>query len=200
MDKRINKKTEVYVTTFKDNIRNKAIQLGILDNNVNKLIEYVYDYERLVFNQDDFMKRKRIKNIVPLCDRCCAKRSNDEQCTRKKRSGMIYCGTHIKGTPHGFITDSIDTKNTTKKIEVWANDIQGIIYYIDNLENVYRAEDIISNKINPKVIAKYVKEGDVYKIPEFIREPTPRNNVTCGTIICDHNANNSCDINPLSLC
>ena len=33
--------------------------------------------------------------------------------------------------------------------------------------NVYQAEDIISNKVNPKIIAKYVHEGEIYSIPEF---------------------------------
>ena len=33
--------------------------------------------------------------------------------------------------------------------------------------NVYQPEDIMSGKVNPKVIAKYVKVGDVYSIPEF---------------------------------
>jgi hypothetical protein len=54
-----------------------------------------------------------------------------------------------------------------QKIEVWAQDIQGIIYYIDKSLNVYQAEDIITNKINPKIIAKYVKNGEQYSIPAF---------------------------------
>jgi hypothetical protein len=37
---------------------------------------------------------------------------------------------------------------------------------LDN-ENVYRTEDIASNTCNPKVIAKYKKNGDVYTIPEY---------------------------------
>jgi hypothetical protein len=32
---------------------------------------------------------------------------------------------------------------------------------------VYQAEDIISNKVNPKIIAKYQKDGEKYSIPEF---------------------------------
>ena len=48
-----------------------------------------------------------------------------------------------------------------------SKEILGIIYYIDNNNNVYQAEDIVSNKINPKIIAKYVKEGLIYSIPEF---------------------------------
>ena len=41
------------------------------------------------------------------------------------------------------------------------------IYYIDNQQNVYQPEDIIVNKINPRVIAKYVKNGNTYSIPEL---------------------------------
>jgi hypothetical protein len=32
---------------------------------------------------------------------------------------------------------------------------------------VYQAEDIISNTLNPKIIAKYIKNGEKYSIPEF---------------------------------
>ena len=73
----------------------------------------------------------------------------------------------MKGTPHGIVDLQDDNKQTTQKIEVWAQDIQGIVYYIDKGMNVYQAEDIVSNKANPKIIAKYVKNGDVYTIPEI---------------------------------
>jgi S-adenosylmethionine hydrolase len=114
------------------------------------------------------MKRKRVKNFVPIFDRCCAKRATNEQCTRRKKDGFEYCGTHMKGTPHGVIDNQEnDVKINTQKIEVWAQDIQGIIYYIDKFGNVYQAEDIVVNKVNPKIIAKYVKNGENYSIPEF---------------------------------
>ena len=168
MEKRLNKKLESYITTFKDCIREKATNMGINKNEqVNQLIQYIYDYDRLSFNKEDFQKRKRVKNFVPIFDRCCAKRANEEQCTRRKKDGCEYCGTHLKGTPHGIIDNQNEPKNNTQKIEVYAQDISGIIYYIDNNNNVYQAEDIISNKINPKIIAKYVKEGLIYSIPEF---------------------------------
>jgi hypothetical protein len=134
---------------------------------VNQLLQYIYDYERLSFNKEDFQKRKRVKNFVPIFDRCCAKRASNEQCTRRKKEGCEYCGTHQKGTPHGIIDAQNEPKSTTQKIEVYAQDIQGIVYYIDKNNNVYQAEDIISNKINPKIIAKYAKEGETYSIPEF---------------------------------
>jgi hypothetical protein len=168
MEKRLNKKLESYITSFKDNIRDKANQIGLHKNEqINQLLHYIYDYERLVFIKEDFQKRKRVKNFVPIYDRCCAKRASNEQCTRRKKDCAEYCGTHMKGTPHGIIDMQGEQKNTTQKVEVYAQDIQGIVYYIDKNNNVYQAEDIISNKINPKIIAKYVKNDEVYSIPEF---------------------------------
>jgi hypothetical protein len=168
MEKRLNKKAEGYITSFKDNIREKVTQMGMTkDQQVNQLLQYIYDYERLSFNKEDFQKRKRVKNFVPIFDRCCAKRASNEQCTRRKKEGCEYCGTHQKGTPHGIIDAQNEPKSTTQKIEVYAQDIQGIVYYIDKNNNVYQAEDIISNKINPKIIAKYAKDGETYSIPEF---------------------------------
>jgi len=168
MEKRLTKKAESYITNFKDNIREKATQLGISQNpEIYQLLQYIYDYERLTFNKEDFQKRKRVKNFVPIFDRCCAKKSSNEQCTRRKKEGSEYCGTHVKGTPHGIVDNQVDNKISTQKIEVWGQDIQGIIYYIDSNNNVYKPEDIIINKINPKIIAKYVKNGEQYSIPEF---------------------------------
>lgn len=168
MEKRLNKKLEGYITSFKDSIKEKATNMGMTKNSeVNQLLQYIYDYDRLSFCKEDFQKRKRVKNFVPIFDRCCAKRASNEQCTRRKKEGSEYCGTHLKGTPHGIVDSQNEPKNTTQKVEVYAQDIQGIVYYIDKNNNVYQAEDIVSNKLNPKIIAKYVKNGENYSIPEF---------------------------------
>jgi len=168
MEKRLNKKIDVYITSFKDSIRDKCSELDIDKNEkVSQLLQYIYDYERLNFETTDFQKRKRVKNFVPIFDRCCAKRATNEQCTRRKKDGCEYCGTHMKGTPHGIMDAQNEGKANIQKIEVWAQDFQGIVYYIDKSGNVYQAEDIVSNKMNPKIIAKYVKNGNEYSIPEF---------------------------------
>lgn len=156
MEKRINKKFENYITTLKENIREKSIELGMNDEKMNDLIQYIYNYERMTLNKDDFMKRKRVKNVVPYFERCCAKRANGEQCTRRKKEECEYCGTHMKGTPHGLVEDE-ENKQTMQKIELWAQEIMGIVYYLDKFGNVYQAEDIVNNKVNPKVISKYTK-------------------------------------------
>ena len=170
MERRINKRITEYVTEFKEDIKTKSIQLGLASNpNMGQLVQYICDYERLVLNKEDFLKRKRVKNVVHLADRCCAKRANNEQCTRRRKDDTsLYCGTHMKGTPNGICSSDDNDTPSGQKVEVWAQDIQGIIYYIDKAGNVYQAEDIIVNNVNPKVIAKYVKTGiDSYSIPEF---------------------------------
>lgn len=167
MEKRINSKVEEHYKTFKESIRDKSVELGLNTDNYSELLQYIFDYRRVVFTKDDFQKRKRVKNFVPMYDRCCAKRANNEQCTRRKKDNMEYCGTHMKGTPHGMVDEQVDDSLNTQQIEVWAQEIQGIIYYIDKFNNVYDNIDIIKNQINPKIIAKYVKNGELYNIPEF---------------------------------
>jgi len=164
MERKVNKKIESYLTSFKDAIRDKTTELNIIDS--EHLLQFIYNYERLVIEKEDLANRKRLKNIVPHYDRCCSRRANNEQCTRRKKEGCSYCGTHMKGTPHGII-DSMDkdsSKIKTTKTELWAQDIQGIIYYLDKSNNVYSAEDIVSNNPTPKIFAKYIKKGENYEI------------------------------------
>jgi hypothetical protein len=166
MERRVNKIIENYVIKMKDDIRDKTSELvGLNTEDVTKLLEFVYGYERLTLTKDDFVKRKRVKNMIPYSDRCCAKRANGEQCTRRKKDE--YCGTHMKGVPHGIVDLEYNISPTSTKVELWAQDIQGIIYYIDKNMNVYNTEDIVSNSKTPKIIAKYVKSGDSYFIPDF---------------------------------
>ena len=168
MERRINKKFENYLSEFKENVKEKALELGTNDASLHQLVQYVYDYERFSLVKEDFMKRKRVKNMVHLSDRCCARRANGEQCTRRRKDDTNeYCGTHLKGTPHGVCDLEEDSKPKGQKIEVWAQDIQGIVYYIDKSSNVYQVEDIMQGKVNPKIIAKYIKVGETYMIPEF---------------------------------
>ena len=165
MERRVNKVIESYAIKLKDDIRDKMQGLGINGEESNKLLEFVYGYERLCLTKEDFTKRKRVKNMIPYSDRCCAKRANGEQCTRRKKEE--YCGTHMKGIPHGVVNMDLNAAPSSVKVELWAQDIQGIIYYIDKNMNVYNTEDIVSNSKNPKIIAKYVRVGENYSIPEF---------------------------------
>jgi len=169
MEKRVNRKIELYITTFKDSIRSKLLEINITDKSVlNDLLEYIYDYQRLVLTKDDLIKRKRIKNSIPSNNRCNAKRANGEQCTRRRKEDCEFCGTHAKGAPHGYYNENNDESETSeKKIEVVAQEILGIVYFIDANNNVYRTEDILENKVNPQIIAKCVRNNGKLTIPEL---------------------------------
>ena len=92
MERRINKKIEDYLIQFKNEIA-KRLQNMVegLDSSYGQgnatsdakakcghLAGFVYNYEKLRLGKDDFMKRKRVKSVVPMYDRCAAKRANGE--------------------------------------------------------------------------------------------------------------------------
>lgn len=169
MEKRLNTKIDEYTKLFKDEICSKIKTLDFEDKHKTaELIQFVYDHNRLTLQKDDFIKRKRVKNSIPEMNRCIAKRANGEQCTRRRKQDCELCGTHTKGTPHGILQDeNVIVAQSLQKMEVFVEDIKGIVYYIDKYNNVYKTEDILENKENPQIIAKYVKQGNVYTIPEF---------------------------------
>lgn len=175
MEKRINKKISEYTSTYKLHIKDSLLKL-CEENLIEKekfanVIQTLYDYPSLCLTPSDFQKRKRIKNIVPLHERCCALKAASQQCTRRKKNDSDYCGTHVKGIPYGIVSASDIINETSESVDktvvVTAHDFSGIIYYIDDTENVYDTVDIHNNKTNPKVIAKYTIDSGIYKIPQF---------------------------------
>jgi len=178
MERRINKRIDQYVHMFKSTIVEQIKSMSsYVDNQADmfELINCIYQYDKFELTKEDFLKRKRVKTMIPMYERCCAKRANGEQCTRRKKIDEQYCGTHNKGAPHGIMTDK-EPLITTKKIELSAIDIKGIVYYLDNTENVYDTEDVISNNKNPRIIAKYIKDGDNYSIPSLFANDNNDNN------------------------
>jgi len=156
MEKRLNQKVEQYISKFKDDIRNKVVELGLNEHSrTHEVVEFIYEYERLTIQKEDLSKRKRVKNSIPLENRCNANRADNDRCTRKRKDGHEYCGTHLKGTPNGCSSENNHHQNILKKLEVTVQEIDGILHYIDSFGNVYKAEDIMSNKENPQVIGKY---------------------------------------------
>lgn len=180
MERKLNTKVQLWCKTFKETIIGEIQKIYVNDKNsgnmsdeknkeIIDLIQMIYDYDNLKINTTDLQKRKRVKNVVPLYERCNALRANSEQCTRKKRKGSNFCGTHMKGCPHGNIkTNKESDENNKVQIQIWAQDIRGIIYYIDENNNVYEPNDIMKALENPRRIAHWIinEEGN-YSIPEF---------------------------------
>lgn len=166
MEKRINSKHRIYLQTFKDSIKEFVSNTMPHCEQQNQILQYIYDYQPLHFDKCDFKKRKRVKNVVPFFERCCALRANKEQCTRRRKTDERFCGTHIKGIPHGEINETTEKPSHSKKV-VRAQDIKGIIYYIDDDGNVYDPHDVMNNIIDPKIIAKYLEKDGEYNIPSL---------------------------------
>ena len=158
MEKRVTTKVNEFQEQFKTDI--KSWVETKTDDNMNftiksELLQFIYDYQYLTLEKIDFTKRKRVKSHVEHFLRCNACRADGDQCTRRKKDESLYCGTHDKSRPHGIVENTHVDDNKLTKIAVFSQEINGILYYIDDNKNVYRTEDIISNNINPKVIAKY---------------------------------------------
>lgn len=167
MEKRLNNKVELYISKLKNDIRDKLIGENIDQGKLGSILEYIYDYQRLEIIKEDFIKRKRVKNSIPENNRCLARRANNEQCTRRRKCDSNYCGTHCKGTPHGIVDLSKTTICDEHVMEVYAKEIQGIVYYLDNFNNVYKPEDILSSKKDPEVVAKYENINNKITIPSL---------------------------------
>jgi hypothetical protein len=186
MERRISGKIDAYIIELKDALSSKIRELGTaasaaaasetgtdkcvatsgtttiaIDQLCKQLTAFVYEYEKLKLTKEDFMKRKPVKNTVPIQERCLAKRAYGEQCTRKKKEGSDYCGTHTKGVPCNIMDDDEENGDKSKlnqqTVNIWVQNIKGIEYFIDGSQNVYKHEDVINNSTNPRIIAKYSK-------------------------------------------
>jgi FKBP-type peptidyl-prolyl cis-trans isomerase len=181
MERRIGARIDSYIIAFKDDISLKIRELNSALSAESKSQEQQPSQQTQIADQlckqlklgkEDFMKRKRVKNIVPSQHRCHAKRANGEQCTRKKKVGCDYCGTHTKGAPNSIMDDGANeisaVKTSQQSVNVWVQNIKGIEYFIDANNNVYKHEDVIENTANPQIIAKCAKnESGQYSI-EFL--------------------------------
>jgi hypothetical protein len=210
MDRRINKLIADHTSKTKDGIKQRVLaakeEINAATNHTNvagvekslmSLLQFVLDSEPLTVTPADYVKRKRTKNTIPLYDMCSALKADGTRCSRRKREGEHYCGTHTKGTPYGSISgeaiggEGVESETAEAVVvhgqepleksaadaaghgksspelthegqsgryqaeTVWLEDIKGILHYIDKHGNVYKNEDIIENKKNPKIIAKY---------------------------------------------
>jgi len=168
MEKRLNNKVDEYIQNFKNEMHGKILSVDLQDRTqVSDLIQHLFEYPKLGLDKEDFVKRKRVKNSIPEVNRCIAKRASGEQCTRRRKEECDFCGTHSKGTPHGTINQNNTEIQTNQSIEVFAEEIKGIVYYLDKYKNVYNTEDIMSNTENPRIIAKWEKQGNQYIIPDL---------------------------------
>lgn len=174
MEARIQQKIDDHLMTFKTCLRDWMVQKGAIvmgnngkENITSAFLQFMFDNENLQLQKEDFQRRKRVKNHVPMTERCCAKRASGDQCTRRRLEGL-FCGTHSKGSPHGVVDQNDNIANhAMEKVEIWLQVIQGISYYIDKENRVYCPEDIVANNTNPRVIGKWESSMNTHGEPVY---------------------------------
>lgn len=167
MERRVNQKIEKYITQMKDEVCKKVQDLAVENKDqAADLLSFIYDYSRLNLSKEDILPKKRPKTTVPDNSRCIARRANGEQCTRRKKDSCDFCGTHTKGVPHGRMELTVnESENVVRTIDLFAQDIRGIIHYLDHDGNVYRTEDILNDNLNPAIVGTYeCSESGGYRV------------------------------------
>lgn len=165
-----------YFTEFKANLQKKFLALDFKHSctqdreKVQELLQYIHEYPSYPQNETPkpTTKPKKTKTTLELKNRCVAKLSNGGQCSRQSLKDGTLCGSHVSIQPYGMIsTSEIKDGKEIVSHEVFAVEIQGLVYYIDHMGNVFRTEDILLNAVNPAIIAKYVKTDSGYTIPSL---------------------------------
>ena len=134
----------------------KICHLKHLDE--NQILEVILP-DKLYFNElaNNLVSKKKKKTnrrILPKNERCLGRKNDLTQCTRKRKDGHEFCGSHIKNLPNGKVGDDgacfnkkkgkrgrkrknlMDNQNdngilTTKKY------INGSVYLVDSTNIVY---------------------------------------------------------------
>ena len=167
MEKKLKLKVDTYFMEFKQNIKSfiETNNFSIKDNHgedcKSKVLQHIFDIESIEIVETDFIKRKRTKNKIPDYDRCCALKSDEKRCSRKRKNGE-FCGTHMKGSMFGTILKDDSVKE--KIVTVYLEEINGVHKFIDSNFNVYSTEDVQANIKYPRVIGKCIKDNELFSM------------------------------------
>ena len=161
-EKKINEKASKYCSSFKSDICKEISKLSLSEEVKIEFAEKVQNYGNLLYNADDLSSSKRKQNTIPMKNRCMATKIDGLRCTRKMKDGNQFCGLHLKSSGQCIPVDA--KGDAQQQREIFTQDINGIIYYLDNYNNVYKMDDVLRNDENPGVIAKYTKSGETYNI------------------------------------
>jgi hypothetical protein len=173
------KNPQQYFTKFKEDIQKKVGQLSFQQEKqkIQELLEYMYEYPTFPSESSSQPNpqppKKRVKPPVTQENRCMAKLSNGGQCSRQRLKEGQLCGSHNKVQPYGLVSlcPNILAKHAKEQNmishEVFAVEIQGLVFYIDHEGNVFRTEDVLNDIPNPSIIAKYTKTLTGYSIPSL---------------------------------
>ena len=132
---------------------------ALSEEDMKELIRKVKEGEDVDISR--YKKRSRARSAINEKKQCRAKRADGKQCSRARREGEDYCGTHIKGCPHGRYKTKEEDKAELKLSLI---EYKGIVYHIDLKKGeVYSTEDILNKSISPKIVGEYIDEKVILK-------------------------------------
>ena len=149
MDTDLNNQVANFICEFKNDLKVKTLSLSLPQADKLELVEYIYNYPRFQVNLSKYEKKKREpKKIPPINERCTAKRSNGEQCSRRKKKHFEFCGTHLNHS------DAPSQPSLIEK-ELVATNVNGILHYVGEKGLVFSPEDVLRGSVNPKHIGYF---------------------------------------------
>lgn len=118
-----------------------------------------------IYNLENYLTEKYLPSKVKLLhsqmkkktklqenERCLAIKKDTEQCTRRRRVGINFCGKHILKQPYGIIND--DNINNDDYISVIPEMFDGTEYLVDENKNVYT-----NNLECPERVGQKISQG-----------------------------------------
>lgn len=146
-----------------------------MDHNLDE-DEILKKYSPNLLIDKEKMKMKRKRKILPKEECCLGRKQFGEQCTRRKKPGSDFCGSHSKNLPYGMIEDDkqflckTKGKRGRKKknllegnedyIPTWIDEELGDLYLVDKDNIVY-----LNNEESPKIIGKKnIETGEIEDI------------------------------------
>lgn len=121
-------------------------------------------YRHLLDQKMVSMDEKKKKRMIPLEERCIAKRANGGRCTRRRKFEQ-FCGTHSNSNTNSVVEDDKETGDM-KDIVISNVEIQGITYLADQERYLYMPNDILKSAPQPRIIGRYAvdESGNPYII------------------------------------
>jgi len=109
------------------------------------------------------VKKKKKKNKLEPSLLCMARKQDGNQCTRRRKGVVEYCGKHIKNRRFGRIdehSNNIDKlAEDDNYIMTWVEIFGGEEFLVDS-NNVVYSRDITS----PKIVGKKIGDGILEKL------------------------------------
>ena len=68
MEGRINQRFGDYIQEFKNSVIDVVKKQDLPQDALENIIQIVYDYDKFRLTKEDLVKRKRVKNTIPLHD------------------------------------------------------------------------------------------------------------------------------------